>query len=246
MRRVLPFLALLLICATSLGAQETEDVVYLKDGTVVRGVIIETVPNQSIRIRTRDGSVYVYTFNLIDRMTKEPVQAPAGAQPAATPQQEETQLKHARRGFFIGLGLGYGSLGIEDVEERDEGLSGTLKLGAALNQKVLIGIQSNGWFRSYEEIDGSITFGVLAAIVQFYPASNGGLYISGGAGLGRLSASAFGESASESGFGYVFGVGYDLRLGAMFSLTPYVNYFAASINEANINAFQFGLAANFH
>jgi hypothetical protein len=32
----------------------------------------------------------------------------------------------------------------------------------------------------------------------------------------------------------------------MFSLTPYVNYFAASINEANINAFQFGLAANFH
>ncbi len=87
---------------------------------------------------------------------------------------------------------------------------------------------------------------MFAAIVQFYPASNGGLYISGGAGLGRLSASAFGESDSESGFGYVFGVGYDFRLGAMFSLTPYFNYFAASISDANINVFQTGRAVNFH
>jgi len=248
MRRVLPFLALLLICATSLGAQEMEDVVYLKDGTVVRGVIIETVPNQSIRIRTRDGSVYVYTFNLIDRMTKEPVQAAqAAAQPAAAaPAQQETQLKHARKGFFFGLGLGYGSLGLEDVDEREGAFSGNLKLGGALSQKIQIGIQSNAWTKSFSEIDGSITFGVLTGMVQFYPAANGGLYVAGGLGMGVLSASAFGESDSESGFGYMFGFGYDLRLGSNFSLTPYFYYFAATITETTVNAFQTGLAINFH
>jgi hypothetical protein len=225
-----------------------EDVVYLKDGTVVRGVIIETVPNQSIRIRTRDGSVYVYTFNLIDRMTKEPVQAAqAAAQPAAAgPAQQETQLKHAREGFFFGLGLGYGSLGFEDFDEREGAFSGNLKLGGALSQKIQIGIQSNGWTKSFSEIDGSITFGVLTGMVQFYPATNGGLYVAGGLGMGVLAASAFGESDSESGFGFMFGTGYDLRLGSNFSLTPYVYYFGATINDVGINAVQGGLAINFH
>jgi hypothetical protein len=246
MRRVLPFLVLLVVCAASLGAQEMEDVVYLKDGTVVRGQIIEQIPNQSIRIRTSDGSVYVYTFNLIERITREPVQVAAPEPAAGAAVQEEARLKHERKGFFFGLGFGYGSLGLDDVDDREGGLSGNLKLGAALNQNLLIGVQSNGWTKNFEEVDGTITFGVVSGIVQFYPSANGGLYVAGGAGLGVLSASAFGESDSESGFGYVFGVGYDLRLGSSFSLTPYFYYFGASINEQGINALQTGLAINFH
>ena len=246
MRRVLPLLVLLLVCVGSLAAQEMEDVVYLRDGTVVRGEIIEQVPGQSIRIRTRDGSVYVYTMNLIERIVREPVQAPAAAEPAATPQAEGPQLRHARKGFWIGLGLGYGSFGFEDLPEREGGGSGMLKLGGTLSQSLQIGVQSNGWFKSYSEVDGSITFSVLTGIVQFYPVQNGGLYVVGGAGAGVLSASAIGYTATESGFGWVFGVGYDLRLGGMFSLTPYVNYFAATISEVNVNAAQVGLAATFH
>ena len=255
MRRVLPFLALLLICATSLGAQEMEDVVYLKDGTVVRGVIIETVPNQSIRIRTSDGSVYVYTFNLIDRMTKEPVQAAqAAAQPAAAgPPQEETQLKHARKGFWIGLGLGYGSLGLsyENLDfDREGGFSGMLKLGGTLSQNLLIGIQSNGWTKT--ENDATLTFGVLAAVAQFYTGSNSGLYFVGGAGLGTFTGSYSGESETKTGFGWVVGTGYDLRLGSNFSLTPYFNFLGSSFDifgtgdKVGVNLFQLGLAANFH
>jgi len=36
------------------------DVVYLKNGSVITGSIIEQIPNETIKIQTRDGSVFVY------------------------------------------------------------------------------------------------------------------------------------------------------------------------------------------
>jgi hypothetical protein len=40
-----------ILVPTSVEAQELEDVVYLKDGSVLRGTIVEQVPNESILIR---------------------------------------------------------------------------------------------------------------------------------------------------------------------------------------------------
>ena len=47
------------------------DVVYLKNGSVITGSIIEQIPNETIKIQTRDGSVFVYQYSDISRMTKE-------------------------------------------------------------------------------------------------------------------------------------------------------------------------------
>jgi TM2 domain-containing membrane protein YozV len=54
---------------------QNEDVVYLKNGGVVRGVIIEQVPGVSLKIKTHDGNVFVYAMKDVEKMTKE---APAG------------------------------------------------------------------------------------------------------------------------------------------------------------------------
>lgn len=56
-------------------AQRTqlEDVVYLKNGSIIRGTIIEQVPGISLKIETRDGNVFVYTLDQVERFTKEPV-----------------------------------------------------------------------------------------------------------------------------------------------------------------------------
>ena len=51
--------------------KELQDVVYLKNGSVIRGVIIEQVPNVQVKIRTGDGSIFVYKMEEIDKMTKE-------------------------------------------------------------------------------------------------------------------------------------------------------------------------------
>jgi hypothetical protein len=75
---LLPLLIGLFVVAgwpTQSAAQQMEDVVYLKDGSIIRGTIVEQRPGESILIRTRDGNQFRYTMAQIDRMAKE---APVG------------------------------------------------------------------------------------------------------------------------------------------------------------------------
>ena len=51
--------------------QQMDDVVYLKNGSIIRGMIIEQIPNQSLKIQTKDGSVFVYNMSEVEKMTKE-------------------------------------------------------------------------------------------------------------------------------------------------------------------------------
>lgn len=52
-------------------ASEYQDVVYLKNGGIVRGMIIEQVPNVQLKIQTKDGNVFVYKMDEIGKITKE-------------------------------------------------------------------------------------------------------------------------------------------------------------------------------
>ncbi len=67
----LSFIVLLLMCTLSYGQNNMEDVVYLKNGSIIRGIIIEQVPNQSIKIQTKDRNVFVFKFDEIEKLTKE-------------------------------------------------------------------------------------------------------------------------------------------------------------------------------
>jgi hypothetical protein len=49
------------------------DVVYLKNGSIIRGTIIEQVPGVSLKIETSDGSVFFYKMEEIEKITKEKV-----------------------------------------------------------------------------------------------------------------------------------------------------------------------------
>src|SRR5258708_4866582 len=70
-KRVLLLFMVLTFGPSCLFAQSALDVVYLNNGSLVRGVIIEQIPNQSIKIRTADGSEFVYAIDELARMTKE-------------------------------------------------------------------------------------------------------------------------------------------------------------------------------
>ncbi len=59
------------ICAF---AQESKDVVYLKNGSVIKGEITEMIPNKHIKIKTADGSLFVYSFTEIEKTEKEIVE----------------------------------------------------------------------------------------------------------------------------------------------------------------------------
>jgi hypothetical protein len=72
MTKYLLLLLFALIATASLAQGDYQDVVYLKNGSVIRGIIIEQIPNKSIKIETYDSNIFVYKMDEIEKMTKEP------------------------------------------------------------------------------------------------------------------------------------------------------------------------------
>ena len=64
---------LIVLATAPLFAQQMEDVVYLKNGEIVWGTIIEQIPGESLKIQTADGSVFAYAMDEISKIVKEPV-----------------------------------------------------------------------------------------------------------------------------------------------------------------------------
>ena len=71
MRKLLLSLTLLLSISTYVAAQNYTEVVYLKNGSVIKGVIIEQVPNVSLKIKTGDGSLIICQMNEVEKIIKE-------------------------------------------------------------------------------------------------------------------------------------------------------------------------------
>ena len=94
MRRLLLVLLLTAHAAAApLFSQEMEDVVYLKDGNTVRGIVIDRILGESVKIRAQDGSVRVYAMDEIARIVKEPVEVTGEVESqgdAPTPGVEES------------------------------------------------------------------------------------------------------------------------------------------------------------
>lgn len=75
-----PFYILLFLSGILIAQQSYDDVVYLKNGSIIRGLIIEQIPNVSLKIQTKDNSVFVYNMEDVKKMTKEPIQDKPAAQ----------------------------------------------------------------------------------------------------------------------------------------------------------------------
>lgn len=52
-------------------SEELEEVVYLKNGSIIRGVILEQVIDDYVKIQMKDGSIFVYKMTEIIKITKE-------------------------------------------------------------------------------------------------------------------------------------------------------------------------------
>lgn len=69
--KLLMLLSLLFVCIFAYGQTAMEDIIYLKNGSIIRGIIIEQIPNQSIKVQTKDKNVFVFKYDEIEKMTKE-------------------------------------------------------------------------------------------------------------------------------------------------------------------------------
>ncbi len=54
-------------------SKNMEDVVYLKNGSIIRGTITEQITGESLKIETKDGSIFVFADDEIDHIAKEEI-----------------------------------------------------------------------------------------------------------------------------------------------------------------------------
>ena len=52
-------------------AEEYQETLYLKNGCVIKGVVIEQIPGVSLKMQTNDGSIFAYKMEDVEKITKE-------------------------------------------------------------------------------------------------------------------------------------------------------------------------------
>lgn len=71
MKRSILFLVCLMGMAFAFAQTKWQDVIYLKNGSVIRGDVVEMVPDETVKIQTFDGSVFVYPYADVEKFAKE-------------------------------------------------------------------------------------------------------------------------------------------------------------------------------
>lgn len=134
-------LLLLIICTfcTHLSSQTNfQDVIYLKNGSKIKGMITEFVPNVSYTITTNDGSIFVCNIGDIVKIAKEAVTITTANNSSNTGNKNtdsaSNTFKKGYRGIVeLGYGLNAGKYGL-DVTNFN------FVNGYQLNEKMFVGI----------------------------------------------------------------------------------------------------------
>ena len=97
-----------LIQSAFLSAQtQYQDVVYLKNGSIIKGMIVEEVPNKTYTVNTTDGSVIVVNISDIAKLRKEPKE---GSPEEKTVKKENTgNSMILDKGYETNIEAGYGA-----------------------------------------------------------------------------------------------------------------------------------------
>lgn len=109
MKKILLLLVLLISFSTYSNAQNYTEVVYLKNGSVIKGVIIEQIPNVSLKVKTTDGSLIICNMSDVEKITKEESQFVKNVQ--------RSSAKPALKGYKGFVDLGY----LADLSDNNAG-----------------------------------------------------------------------------------------------------------------------------
>jgi hypothetical protein len=97
--RLILLAAVIILSVTALIAQ-TKDIVYLKNGSVIKGSILEMIPDKTIKIQTADGNIFVYNMSEIEKIGKEAAAPASEPKPAVERTSNEGQRTYeSQRGY---------------------------------------------------------------------------------------------------------------------------------------------------
>ncbi len=98
-----------LLIPNLLLAQETQDVIYLKNGSILHGKIIEIKANESITLESNCGDTWVLNQMDIERIVKEPISK------SGILKDIEKNVDYKYKGFYSNINVGFMFGGNQDT-----------------------------------------------------------------------------------------------------------------------------------
>ncbi len=210
--------------------QNMRDVVYLKNGSIIKGIIVEQIPNVSYKIETADGSVFVYSADEVEKITKENILR----------NNIHTTSSKLNSRIGVTIGLAYAN----NAGSLNPGFSGNIFYHHSFNTSFLsvnLGLQHYSYEEGYYGISIQsvpITIGYNGTVLQ---ENNTIVYI--GIELGVLIENGHLDYyGSETNSGIVFqpvlgasiplskSINLDCFVKPMFTLDGYSFYYSTSFN----------------
>lgn len=138
MKLMLP--VLLFVTSLSVLGQQYEDYVYLKNGSVIHGIITEQIPNESIRIESQ-GNVFYFRMDEIEKITKVLISKTKNER--APKEKEGSGLKKGYQGIAeMAFGVSYG----DDIDHANETIKLNVVNGYRFNPFIAVGINTGARF----------------------------------------------------------------------------------------------------
>jgi len=88
---------LTLSCILAIGQEKSIDILYLKNGGVIKGIVLEHIPFNTIKIETFDGSIIVYKTSECDSIKKEMIYS---NKEAAKIRRNTTPVKFSKNCYY--------------------------------------------------------------------------------------------------------------------------------------------------
>ena len=68
---VLLVMGLMIAISGLYGQENLYDMIYLNNGTIIRGIIIEHIPGQRVKIRKADGNEFILQMKNVEKIIRE-------------------------------------------------------------------------------------------------------------------------------------------------------------------------------
>ncbi len=82
------------------GKVSAQDAVYLRNGSMIRGSVLEQEMGKSVKVQTQDGSIYIYSMSEVERIAKNYAQVRQ-----RNAMQVRTIMRRRRNGTAVSISM---------------------------------------------------------------------------------------------------------------------------------------------
>jgi len=121
MKNLLLLILMIALFSVSSLCQERQDIIYMTNGNILKGIIVENVPNDYVKIELEGGSLFTVKYEEIEKFGKGEAQVSTSDETTMNA-QKMMMYENAKKSRTTAMILSWQMIGAEDFFLQEEGL----------------------------------------------------------------------------------------------------------------------------